>query len=285
MNKLEFISRQFAKAESKKFEHYVVTRIWHLLNYSDVKIITQQFVSRPMGRAMTDLYFPQIGVHIEVDEGFHKKQIDADKVREADIINATEHEIFRVDVTKSIEQIHFEIDKIVTVIKKKIENSSNFEPWDLEKEQNSQTYIDRGYIDVNDDVAFRTMADAASCFGKDYSNGLQLSYIPHPTEQRKRLWFPKLYKNNEWNNQISNDENTIVSTTELIEKSKANVDKIIAQKNESVIVFARVKDSLGGIMYRFKGEYKLDDESTNYDVGCIYRRIGTRVKTYQIKAS
>ena len=280
MNKLEFISRQFAKAEKKKFEHYVVTRIWHLLNNSDVKIVTQQFVSRPTGRAMTDLYFPQIGVHIEVDEGFHKKQIDSDKVREADIINATEHEIYRVDVTKSIEQIHFEIDKIIEIIKNKIEHSTNFKPWDLDIEQHPQTYIDKGYIDIKDDVAFRTMADAASCFGRDYSKGLQLSYFKHPTEPQKRLWFPKLYKNDKWNNQLSIDENTIISTTESIEDSKANVDYIISQKHYSVIVFARVKSPLGDTMYRFKGEYKIDVESTNYEVGGIYRRISTRVKTY-----
>lgn len=278
MNKLEFISRQFAKAEKKKFEHYVVTRIWHLLNNSDVKIVTQQFVSRPTGRAMTDLYFPQIGVHIEVDEGFHKKQIDSDKVREADIINATEHEIYRVDVTENIEQVHFEIDKIIGTIKSKIENSKNFKRWDLDEEQNPQTYIDKGYIDLKDDVAFKKIADATTCFGKTY-NG-QSGYIAHPIEPEKRLWFPKLYKNDKWNNQLSLDEETIISTTESIEDSKKNVDYIIGQKNYSVIVFAKVKSPLGDVMYRFKGEYKIDAEATNYEIGGVFRRISTRVKTY-----
>ncbi len=284
MTKLEFIARQLAKAQNKKYEHYVVNRIWHLLNDLNVKIVTQQFVSRPNGRAMTDMYFPQIGIHIEVDEGFHKKQIDVDKVREADIINATEHEIFRVDVTKNIEQIHFEIDAIVANIKRKVEVSPTFKPWDLDKEQSSQTYIDKGYIDINDDVAFRTMADAASCFGRDYSKGLQLSYFKHPIEPNKRLWFPKLYKNDKWNNQLSTDENAIISTTESMEDSKANVDYIISQNHYSVIVFARVKSPLGDTMYRFKGEYKIDEEATNYEVGGIYRRIATRVKTYPNKA-
>ncbi len=35
-------------------------------------------------------------------------------------------------------------------------------------------------------------------------------------------------------------------------------------------------------MYRFKGEYKMDTEATNYEVGCIYRRIATRVNTYPL---
>ncbi len=101
MTKLEFIARQLAKAQNKKYEHYVVNRVWNLLNDSRVKFVTQQFVSRPEGRAMTDMFFPQLAIHIEVDEGFHKNQIDADKLREADIVNATGHEILRVDGTIS----------------------------------------------------------------------------------------------------------------------------------------------------------------------------------------
>ena len=110
MNKLEFICRQLSRAENKTFEHYVVTRIWHLLNDTDLKFITQQYVVRPEGRALTDMYFPQLHKHIEIDEGHHKKQIESDKLREADIINATGHTIFRVDVTKTIDEINEEID-------------------------------------------------------------------------------------------------------------------------------------------------------------------------------
>ena len=103
MDKLEFITRQLAKAQNKKYEHYVVHRIHTLLNDLRVKFVTQQFVSRPEGRALTDMFFPQLEIHIEVDEGFHKNQIEYDRLREADIINATGHQILRVDVTKDIE--------------------------------------------------------------------------------------------------------------------------------------------------------------------------------------
>ena len=47
MDKLEFISRRLAKAENKKYEHYVVTRIWHLLDNTQIKLVTQQYVTRP----------------------------------------------------------------------------------------------------------------------------------------------------------------------------------------------------------------------------------------------
>lgn len=283
MDKLEFITRQLAKAQTKRYEHYVVHRIHALLNDLRVKFVTQQFVSRPEGRAVTDMYFPQLGIHVEVDEGFHKRQIDADKLREADIINATGHQILRVDVTRDIESINSNIDKIVSVIRSKIDVTQDFEPWDMEAEMNPQTYIEKGYIDVSENVAFRTIADGASCFGKDYSAGMQKAWFPHPVEPNKYLWFLKLYENEQWNNQLSADEETITEFSKDPNVFREHIDRNIRETDRihSRIVFARVKGPLGDLMYRFKGEYKMDLEATNYEVGCIYRRIGTRVKTYQ----
>lgn len=280
MTKLDFIAKQLAKAQNKKYEHYVVNRIWNLLNDSRVKFVTQQFVARPEGRALTDMFFPQLEVHIEVDEGFHKKQIDADKLREADIINATGHQILRVDVTQNIEAINDDINRIVEAIKSKINSLENFTPWDLEMEQNPQTYIDKGYIDVKDNVAFRTMADAASCFGKDYRKGLQKAYIRHPVESSKRLWFPKFYENEEWVNQISDDEETIIEFSKISERFDDHFEKGLSEKTESRIVFAKVKSPLGDLMYRFKGEYKLDREAAKQLNRLVHCRIATRVKTY-----
>ena len=94
MDKLEFVAKQLDKTKKKPYEQLVVHRIWNTLNDLRVKFVTQQFVKRPEGRAMTDMYFPQLGMHIEVDEGHHKAQIEADKLREADIIDATGHKVF-----------------------------------------------------------------------------------------------------------------------------------------------------------------------------------------------
>jgi len=221
-------------------------------------------------------------IHVEVDEGFHKNQIDADKLREADIVNATGHQILRVDVTKDIESINNDIDEVVSTIRNKIETTRNFEPWDMEAEMNPQTYVEKGYIDVQDNVAFRTIADGASCFGKDYSAGMQKAWFPHPVEPNKYLWFPKLYENDQWNNHLSADEGTITEFAKDTRVFREHIDRNVreAERIHSRIVFARVKGPLGDLMYRFKGEYKMDLEATNYEVGCIYRRIATRVNTY-----
>jgi very-short-patch-repair endonuclease len=281
MNKLEFICRQLSRAENKTFEHYVVTRIWHLLNDTDLKFITQQYVVRPEGRALTDMYFPQLHKHIEIDEGHHKMQIQSDKIREADIINATGHEVLRVDATQSLEGINLTIDNIVTQLKTAKINKVDFTPWDFEAEQNPATYISRGYIDLKDDVAFRTMVDAANCFGNTYKpKGIWTGGAKHPKESGKFIWFPKLYKNGRWNNSISDDENTITEIY-LDEKiAQQHVQKAIKDAHIKRIVFARVKSPLGDIMYRFKGEYELDLERTNSTSGIVLKRINQRVRTY-----
>lgn len=281
MNKFKFICRQLSKAQNKTFEHYIVTRIWHLLNDTDVKFITQQYVVRPLGRALTDMYFPQLHTHIEIDEEHHNYQIPFDKIREADIINATGHKVLRVKTNQSIEEINLEIDNIVAELNKAKLERQDFNPWDFEAEQNPATYISRGYIDLKDDVAFRTMVDAANCFGNTYKpKGIWTGGAKHPKEAGKFIWFPKLYKNGKWDNTISDDENTITEMCIDQNIAQPHIQQSIMDAHIKRIVFARVKSPLGYIMYRFKGEYELDLSRTNQTNGTVFRRINHRVKTY-----
>ena len=105
MTKREYVIRQIAKTNKKNYENYVVTRIYHLLNRIDVKFVTQQYVNRPEGHALTDMYFPQIKLHVEIDEPFHKKQIGLDIHRETDIIQATDQHISRIKITDDLSGI------------------------------------------------------------------------------------------------------------------------------------------------------------------------------------
>lgn len=138
MNKVDLIARQFSRAEKKRFEHYVVTRVWHLLGDLSIKFVTQQYVTRPEGRALTDMFFPQFRLHIE---GHHTKQIDCDQLREAEIINATGHDVIRIDVTKDIEQINEAIDQVIRRLQKDKLTMTDFEAWDPDAEQNPKKWI------------------------------------------------------------------------------------------------------------------------------------------------
>ena len=283
MDKKEYIIRQLGRAKNKKYEAYVVTRIIHLLDDFNIKFVTQQYVTRPEGKALTDLFFPQFGLHIEVDEGQHfvSKNIEEDKVREADIINATGHEIFRVDATKPFDDINNQINEIVEKLKI-LRSNNQFIEWDIDSEFNPETYISRGYIDISDNVAFKTIKDACNCFGHNYA-GYQRAGADHPNPNIM-LWFPKLFPNGEWDNQISNDEKTIIERNEDHEKAKEHVFSRINNKDKhhhqhQRIVFAKVKDNLGDTLYRFKGLYKLDIQRSNEKIGLVWKRIGTKVKT------
>lgn len=286
MNKTEYILRQLSKTNKKNYENYVITRIWFLLNDLNIKIVTQQHITRPSGRALTDLYFPQINLHVEINEGHHfidGKKIDQDLVREADIISATGH-IFReikvcdvkYDINLSI--IDKKIDDVVTEIKSIFEKN-NPPIWDLESEYKPQTYIDRGFISVDENVAFRTIADACNCFGYNYKSCMR-GFIKHAKED-KYLWFPKLYQNEDWDNCISSDEEIIKS--EKIKNNDSwlldNIEK--PQDEKEKLVFARVRSSLGDVMYRFKGIYKTDKIESKRNGYMILRRTSRVAKTYK----
>ena len=70
--KLEYVTRLFEKTNNKKIENYVITRLWHKLDNVDIKMVPQQYVSRDNSKyALTDIYFPQFGICVEVNEPAH----------------------------------------------------------------------------------------------------------------------------------------------------------------------------------------------------------------------
>lgn len=87
MKKYNFIKKQLSKTNKKNDENYVVSRIWHLLNNPDVKMITQQYIVRDVETktyALADIYFPQINMIIEIDEPYHltEEMVLSDSMRQ-----------------------------------------------------------------------------------------------------------------------------------------------------------------------------------------------------------
>lgn len=282
MDKKEFLLRQIAKTNKKNYENYIVTRIIHKLDDPTIKFITQQYVTRSKGRcALTDLYIPQIAYHVEIDEGHHKTIVEADTVREADIIDATGHTIVRIDAALPLDKFNERIDEVVNQIRERLNikrSLKQFEPWNPEKEHNPATHIEKGYMDADEDVAFYRQADACNCFGHAYV-GLQRALVRHPVEPEQTIWFPKLYDNADWHTTISDDEETIY------ERRKTDNDEYIRSYQKRPdrfkrLVFARVRGPLGDVMYRFKGLYEVDIEASRLTSTITYRRKAKRVRTY-----
>jgi len=280
-DKKEYIARQLARTHNKKYENYVITRIWHRLDRLDLKLVTQQYIVRPEGHALVDLFFPQIGIFIEVDEEHHLREINIsqDKIRERDVVSVTENQILRIDVTKSIEAINKQVDDIVSMIQKLIkQRADSFLPWNIEEEYNPQTYIKKGKISLKDNVAFKTCKDACNCFGYNYKN-FQRGGTKHPFRNDTMIWFPKLYPHGEWLNEISLDGGTIREKNLDENKNPEYVKRWLSNSRDIRIVFAQGKDSLGIMRYRFKGVFKLNREKTELEQSAIWEKISDEVDT------
>ena len=87
----------------------------------DVKMKGQQYVYRSNGKyALTDIYFPQIGLHVEVNEPAHyssEERIHADDIRRAEIEANTSHTVMSIDCTGNMGAIHAQVDNVVDYVR------------------------------------------------------------------------------------------------------------------------------------------------------------------------
>ena len=293
MKKDEFITKSLAKLTHKRWELFVVSRIIHSILEEGIEFVCQQYVRLPQGgRALTDIYFPQFDLHLEVDEPPHDKSESKkrDDLREQDIIDATYHTIERIKISSNTsrdcgESILIDVarktDKIIEgLLLKKFEmiRANEFEPWNFERKFDPWLYIDRGFIDVKDNVRFRRQVDALKCFGFSKSVHRKGSW-PINASGETHVWFPRLVEHRDWSNSLSDDGMVITerrTSGGLIHNGHA--DRYPVSWGTNRITFAKVKDDLGNVMYRFIGVFCLDEEQSTSRLG-VFRRIQTRVNT------
>lgn len=66
---LDYMERLFYKMKFKKTESYVIHRIWDKLDDTRIRFEIQQPIKLPNGKTvLADLYLPQLGIFIEVNE-------------------------------------------------------------------------------------------------------------------------------------------------------------------------------------------------------------------------
>ncbi|MFM2477347.1 AbaSI family restriction endonuclease [Celerinatantimonas sp. MCCC 1A17872] len=282
LTKTEYILESISKIHNKKWEFFIITRIIHAIS-DDIEFITQQLVRKADGtRALTDLYFPQFNLHLEIDELHHQRQIREDEQRERDIIQVTDHSIEHIKVSdrdepstnKELNDIRNEVDRFIEKIMKlkdSLQSQNKFAPWNFENKYLAKSHIERGYISLKDDVVFKTQIEAMKCFGfkgKGYQKGAW--EIPDGTHDC--VWFPRLYEHFIWNNNLSQDGMRIYEEASH-DKSKIEQAKtsISSQKEEEIelgerkhIVFAKAKDVFGFNLLRYVGTFRMNlDASTD----------------------
>ena len=261
--KTQYLSNALTKISHKGLELYCITRIWHLLNDLAIEPVFQQPVSFPNGkRALIDIYFPQIKLAIEINEPYHKKQEDKDRIRNKNIVHLTKSHIRKIDCTKSLTNIHQQIDKLVADIKrtimKKKENQEG-QPW---SNKTPSFFINKGFFSCTSEDFLRTIDDFYKIIGlKQRKRGYQPEkYGTQPTKEGYYPWFPKTQqtkKDNPWINEISRDGKYIYEYHANEIKNHEHIKEII-KDNHTRLAFLETMDFLGNRGYYFKGIYKLN---------------------------
>ena len=288
LTKDEYLLKNFSKIKHKEWELFVITRVLHLLDDPDIEYVCQQYINiKGDKHYLTDLCFPSLKLYYEIDEGQHasKKHIDEDKIRQREILEATDWEERRIrvydktnpELGRDLNEVINEVDDFIEFLKKRKKEfeSKNGEKitWDYENKFNPKRFIKKGSIDVKDNIVFLNHRDCLKLFGYTSENHYQRAWWDKGTKKfNQAVWFPKLYPNKEWKNVLSQDRSTIFE------------EKLINGKPVSIkpppdtmrIVFAHYKNVFGQTVYKFYGIYKTDFDSTT-EFKHVHKRIKTEI--------
>ena len=251
----------------------------------------QQYVNRDDEKyALTDLYFPQINYHVEVNEEFHYKddyKISLDKQRENDIIRKTKgHTIRFIDCQKDLKHIHNQIDVVVKEINERIANqksSNSFRPW-LEGELTPQYWIEKGIINVKDNVNLRTIDDIGLLFNVKIANRgyLKAGGAKYTKDGFSEIWWPSAVKRSNWQNIFDENFEKITEKNLIQTKGDSHVQGYAAKNPDCRrIVFFKYKDELGFDYYKFVGCYQLNAKASLLENQLVWERFS---ETYSLSA-
>ncbi|CRL60396.1 AbaSI family restriction endonuclease [Proteus penneri] len=289
MSKTDYILRSLSKITKKRWEHYVINRIFHKLDDPEIEFVCQQCIRKansPDKIYLADLFFPQLALYLEIDEEHHdsdeaKKK---DAKRRLDIIEATGFIEKRIPASNvTIEQLNTSIDEFVKLLidtKEKQKAQKKFIPWDYSAQYTAKRHIDAGFIEVGPHAIFRYHRDALECFGYINKGHHQSGSWKLPENIVKEIglsgrimvWFPRLYNAGVWNNELSPDG-------EWITEESLEVDNNYIEDWDYRIVMAHSRDELNRVLYRFLGVFQID-KNKSVEGKNIFKRINTKVKVF-----
>lgn len=289
MSKTDYILRSLSKINKKRWEHYVINRIFHKLDDLEIEFICQQCIRKADSSDkiyLADLFFPQFDLYLEIDEGHHDSDEakKADAMKRLDIIEATGFSEKRISASNvTIEQLNASIDEFVKLLigtKEKLKAQNKFIPWDYSAQYTAERHINAGVMEVGPHTIFRYHRDALECFG--YINkGHHQSGSWKLSEKvvkaiglsgRTMVWFPRLYKAGVWDNELSSDGEWIIE-----QSLEANNNYV--EDWDYRIVMAHSRDELNRVLYRFLGVFQIDKNKSTEGKN-FFKRINTKVKVF-----
>lgn len=284
MSKSDYILRSLSKLSSKRWEHYVINRLFHRLNDPEVEFVCQQCIRKGDKYYLADIFFPQFDLYLEIDEAHHDSDnaLINDARRRFDIAEASGLTEVRISTSGvSIEQVDASIEEFIDLIRRRKSEASEFNAWDYEGRYKPEAHIARGFITIGPHSVFRYQKDALRCFG--YTKGhFQRGVWNLPAEVVDEIelsgacmvWFPRLYEQKRWSNSLSEDGCVITEVSK-------NPEETYSERWDRRIVMARSRNVLNQTLYRFVGVFEVipDFSSGNEH---RFRRISKSVKTISL---
>ena len=307
-SKVIYLAKTLSRTKRKDYENYVINAVWNRVADSRLVPVSQQYVKDKNGNYyFIDLYFPQLKIGVECDEGYHT--VDEQKIhdaeREATIIDVmrqvdgSDYIALHVDVTKSFEEVEEQINAHVITIKSKIEELNIQDGWSLttkevkhgwsaEETDIAEYFKDKEYITINDNIVFPHNKDVYNIIlGQNFAGSPAHSGEPwkklhsqYGYEEGTFPWFPQLTLQNPTSsgyfNILSKDGTEIY---EYIDDHELNMQRkkegrYIGKKR---VVFTKAKDPLTGIQgYRFVGFFVGDHYDEDGKI--TYKRIDDKFK-------
>lgn len=306
--KMLYLAKTLSRTKRKDYENYVINAIWNRVNNAKLVPVSQQFIKDNAGNHYyIDLYFPQLKVGIECDEGYHnnaeQKALDAE--RELTIfdvlkqVDGREYIALHVDVTKTFSEIEEQINAHVSTINAKIVEHNIEDGWakmfpyhndssELQQSDIEKYFEHREYITIHDDVVFPTNKEVYNVIlGQSYSCHLMHGgepfrklYTEYGYEEGTFPWFPKLTVSKPtkkgYYNLLSKDGTEIY---EYIDDPAQNMQRKVEGRylGKKRVVFSQVKDTSTGVVgYRFVGFFIGDHYDENGTI--TYKRIDDKFR-------
>ena len=311
-----YIANTFKRTNRKVYENYVITGVWHRLRAKGILLepVTQQYVRRPNGYALLDLFFPALNLSVECDEGYHLGQAEADQERTLDVIAALKKDPLRaISVLRAepFEELRVacaetpsenarpvfltlaDIDNQIAEVVEKIEQkwrSCGSPTWDARKPL--EKLRETGCLRITDRWVFRTHEEVYSGFN-----------LPNPKDQHPFKRIPgrddveichqKLtvqgVPEEKWLNVLSEDGKTLIEKepdSGLGNRAENGWRKLkqrlVDRKEFHRIIFGKTYDFFGSSGYVFLGQYKLAAANLNSPRHLVWERIKDEVKIREV---
>lgn len=273
-----------AKIANKTTESYVINRLWHRLDDIRVRFVLQQYVKRKEGYALADLYLPQLGMIVEVNEEYHEtdEQKLKDAIRNREVADATKADVFVIRASGSLQEIHEQVDEIVAEMRRRIiALGDKFLPCDYSITRSTPEYYkSRGFFSVGTEDWLTNIDDIAAVFEtKPKHRGyLRVSSVVVPNRPDEIVWWPQP-NHKVWSNELSEDGMFIYEYNKKSEEERRKHIEQWLNSKQKRITF--MKHLSYGVLptYTFVGVFQINKEKSIEKNMCVWERISD---TYQL---